>query len=63
MPLEPPCVADELGALFNKDAVIQVGGWVGGWRRWLGAFAQEDGSVAGLVGGKEGIWERGRRKM
>ena len=25
MPLQPPCVADELGSLFNKDAVLQVG--------------------------------------
>ena len=24
MPLQPPCVADELGSLFNKDAVLQV---------------------------------------
>jgi hypothetical protein len=24
MPLQPPCVCDELGNLFNKDAVIQV---------------------------------------
>lgn len=24
-PLTPPCVVDELGNLFNKDAVIQVG--------------------------------------
>lgn len=27
MPLQPPCVCDELGSLFNKDAVIQVGEW------------------------------------
>ena len=25
MALAPPCVADELGNLFNKDAVLQVG--------------------------------------
>ncbi len=25
MPLQPPCVADELGSLLNKDAVLQVG--------------------------------------
>jgi hypothetical protein len=25
MPLQPPCVADDLGSLFNKDAVLQVG--------------------------------------
>ncbi len=24
MPLQPPCVCDELGSLYNKDAVIQV---------------------------------------
>lgn len=24
MPLQLPCVADELGSLFNKDAVLQV---------------------------------------
>ncbi|KAL4457462.1 hypothetical protein ABPG75_012327 [Micractinium tetrahymenae] len=24
MPLQPPCVADELGSLFNKDAVLQA---------------------------------------
>ena len=24
MPLVPPCVADELGNLYNKDAVLQV---------------------------------------
>lgn len=24
MALQPPCVADELGSLFNKDAVLQV---------------------------------------
>lgn len=24
MPLHPPCVADELGSLFNKDAVLQA---------------------------------------
>lgn len=26
MPLQPPCVADELGSLFNKDAVLQARG-------------------------------------
>ena len=43
MPLQPPCVADELGSLFNKDAVLQVGTVVGTlcegrfsrWWRWL----------------------------
>lgn len=28
MPLQPPCVCDELGSLFNKEPVLQVGGGV-----------------------------------
>ena len=27
LPLAPPCAADELGNLYNKDAVLQVRGW------------------------------------